>query len=404
MTSPAQPPADPTREPAPAAPPRPATPPAGPPRSRGWVVGRVAGAPVVVTPSWFLAAVVLTAVFAPTVRRFAPGLGDGGVVVVAFVFVLLLFASVFCHEVAHALAARSRGHRVTELAVTLWGGHTAYTGAVARPRDGALVAVVGPLTNLVLAAVFWGLFLLSPGASVPALLLYAAAFSNAFVGIFNLLPGLPLDGGQVLESLVWAVTGSRTRGTVAAGWIGRAVAVAVVAWALLWPVLQGTRPDWVTVMWSALVGAFLWSGAGEAVAVGRRREAVAGLTARGLATRAVVVATGASVAEAAATVAGVPDAAVVVVDAHGGPLGWVDPAAAAAVPPGAAAATPVDAVVVPFAPGSAVDADLAGADLLQQLAAGSQGARVVPVVEAGRAAGLLDVARVAQALRGPGRR
>lgn len=367
------------------------------------MIGRLAGAPVIVTPTWFLAALVLTLVFAPTVRGNAPGLGDSGVVLVAFVFVLLLFVSVFCHEAAHAFVARARGHQVTELALTLWGGHTAYTGAQRRPLDGALIAVVGPLTNLVLAGVFWVLFHASPAASVPALLLYAAFFSNVFVGVFNMLPGLPLDGGQLLEALVWQLTGSRTRGTVAAGWVGRVVAVAVLAWALVWPVLRGVAPGWSTVVWSAIIGAFLWSGAGDAINAGRRRDVVDGLGAAALAARAVVVPTGSSVADAARAVTGVPDAAVVVTDAWGAPLGWVDPAAAAAVPPVAAATTPVDAVVVPFPPGSAVEDTLGGAELLEHLAATSAGARIVPVTRGGRATGVLDVARVAAALRGPGR-
>ncbi|GAB2473783.1 site-2 protease family protein [Xylanimonas ulmi] len=372
-------------------------------RTRGWVIGRVAGAPVIVTPSWFLAAVVLTLVFAPTVRSFAPRLSDGGVVVVAFAFVLLLFASVFCHEAAHALVARSRGHRVTELAMTLWGGHTAYTGAQRRPLDGALVAVVGPLTNLLLAGVFWAAFGAAPAASVPAMLLYAAFFSNVFVGLFNLLPGLPLDGGQLLEALVWRVTGSRMRGTVAAGWVGRAVAVGVLAWALLWPVARGLAPSVTTVIWSAVVGAFLWSGAGEAITTARRRAVVDSIATASLAGRAVVVATGTRLGDAARAVAGVPDAAVVVTDAWGAPLGWVDPAAAAAVPPGAVGVTPVDAAVVPFPPGSAVDDSLGGAALLEHLAATSAGARIVPVVRGGRVTGVLDVARVAAAVRGPAR-
>ncbi|MFE6970058.1 site-2 protease family protein [Isoptericola sp. NPDC057653] len=370
-------------------------------RSRGWVVGRIAGAPVLVTPSWFLGAVVLTLVFAPSVRTwFAPHMPTTGVLVVAFSFVLLLFASVFLHEVAHALVARRRGHQVTELALTLWGGHTAYTGAGARPLDGALVAVVGPLTNLVLAGAFWVAFQLQPTAgTVPAALLLAGAFSNAFVGFFNLLPGLPLDGGQILESIVWGATGSRSRGTLAAGWVGRAVAVAVLAWALLWPLLEGRRPSWVMVVWGALIGAFLWSGAGDAIKGAQARARVATLSARGLAVPAVAVPVATTVAGVSAAAARNPGVVVAVVGPAGEPVGWVDPAAVANVPAARADLTPVEAVVVPFPPGSAVTPDLEGDALLDRLARGSSGARVVPVVEGGRVTGVLDVARVAAALR-----
>lgn len=368
---------------------------------------------MVVTPSWFLAAAVLTLVFAPTVRGRAPGLDMAGVLVVTLAFVLMLFASVFLHEVAHALVARSRGHRVTELALTVWGGHTAYTGASRRPIDGALIAVVGPLTNLVLAAasavVFWLVYEVSIWdvwlerafiSSVVAWFIVALASSNALVAVFNLLPGLPLDGGQILESLVWAVTGSRTRGTVAAGWIGRVVAVGVLAWSLLTPMLVGRTPDVTNVILSALIGAFLWSGAGGAVAAGRRQAALSGLTVRGLAVPAVAVPVGTSVADAAAAVAGRPNSAVVVVAPDGAPTGWIDPSSASGVPASLVASTPVDAVVVPFEPGTAIDAGLAGAEMLAHLAQTSRGARLVPVVDGGRVTGVLDVARVAAAMRG----
>ncbi|MFV2142802.1 site-2 protease family protein [Isoptericola sp. G70] len=374
-----------------------------PPRSSGWRIGRVAGAPVLVTPSWLLAAVVLTVLFAPTVRFWAPAMGTPGVLVVSFVFVLLLFGSVFCHEVAHALVARSRGHRVDELALTLWGGHTAYSGGAHRPGDTALVAVVGPLTNLALALAFWVGFQAQSVESVPALLLYAGAFSNAFVGAFNLLPGLPLDGGQVLEAAVWKATGSRTRGTVVAGWIGRVVGVGVVVGVLLWPLTSGSRPDVVQVMWAALIGAFLWSGATEAMRTGRRREALAGLTVRSLATPAVLVTQGSGVADVGRAAEGRGETVVVVVDRSHAPVGWVDPRAVAAVPADQVAATTVDAVVVPFPAGSAVRADASGPELLQHLAGTSGGSRVVPVVDDGRVTGVLDVARVAAALR-PGSR
>ncbi len=385
-------------------------------RSRGWVIGRLAGAPLIVTPSWFVAAVVLTAFFAPVVRSRAPQLGGGGVTFVAFVFVLMLFVSVLLHEAAHAYVARARGHQVTELAMTLWGGHTAYTGTQRHPLDGALIAVVGPITNLVLAALsalaawvvdrvaFWDvLFGHANVSSIGVWLIVAAGFTNAFVGLFNLLPGLPLDGGQILEAIVWRATGSRRRGTVAAGWIGRVVGVGVLAYTVGPDLLAGRPPEISDVIWGAVIGAFLWQGAGEAIRGAGRRERVEALVARSFSGRAVAVVSGTSVADAARAVTGVADAALVVVDGAGAPLGWVDPAAAATVPPAMAGTTPVDAVVVPFPPGSAVDADLSGSSLLEHLAATSGGARIVPVVEHGRATGVLDVARVAAALRGTGR-
>lgn len=377
--------------------------PPAPQRSKGFVIGRVAGAPVIVTRSWFLAAFVLTILFVPNVQRLAPGLGAGAYLV-AFVFVLLLFGSVFLHEAAHALVARARGQNVTELAVTLWGGHTAYTGGLGRPLDGFLVAVVGPLTNLALAGGFWLAYQASPVLNVPTLLLFAGAASNAFVGAFNLLPGLPLDGGQILEAIVWAVTGKRTTGTVVAGWAGRVVAVGVLLWALVVPYLRGVTPDITNVLLSALIGAFLWAGAGAAITNGRRREAVDGLTAAGLAGPAVLVPLGSTVADAldaraAAAGGGAPSHYVVVVGHGGVPIAVIDGGAVTAVPEAARGLTLVDAVAVPFVPGSAVPPALSGTDLLTQLAQRSGGARLVPVVDDGRVTGVLDLADVARAIR-----
>ncbi|MFJ3406834.1 site-2 protease family protein [Promicromonospora sp. NPDC090134] len=387
------------------------TPAPAPQRSKGFVIGRVAGAPVIVTRSWFLAALVLTIVFAPAIQARAPGLG-AGVYLAAFVFVLLLFGSVFLHEAAHALVARARGQNVTELAVTLWGGHTAYTGGLGRPLDGFLVAVVGPVTNLVLAAGFGFAYQFAsqaaPVQNLPTVLLGLAAVSNAFVGAFNLLPGLPLDGGQILESLVWAVTGRRATGTVVAGWVGRVVAVGVLVWALAVPLMLGARPSFTNVLWSALIGAFLWAGAGAAISNGRRREAVAALAAGRLAHPALSVAYGSTVdealsARAAAVAAGVVDAAgyrLVVVGQGDEPIAVLDDDAVAAVPAAARQTTPVDAVALPFVEGSAVHPALSGTDLLNHLATRSVGARLVPVVEGGRVTGVLDLADVARAVRG----
>jgi Zn-dependent protease len=378
------------------------------------VVGRLAGAPIIITPSWFVAAVVLTLIFSRSVNGLAPGLPTSSVLLVAFVFVLLLFVSVFCHEAAHALVARACGYRVTELAMTLWGGHTAYTGKVERPGDGALVAVVGPITNLVLAAVagfglwlaqgvtVWGVWF--GDARVGSLglwLVMAAGFTNVFVGVFNLLPGLPLDGGQILEALVWKLTGSHRTGTTAAGWIGRIVAAGVVVFFLLLPLVRGNTPSITSVVWAAIIGAFLWQGAGEAIKNAARREVIDGLVARDIMGPAIAVVRGTSLAEAMGRVTGIANAAVVVTDEIGTPFGWVDPAAASAVPAEAVWHTRVDAALVPFPPASAVEASASGAELVEHLRVTSGGARFVPVVERGRVVGVLDIAQVVAMLRRP---
>ena len=257
------------------------------------MIARVSGVPIVITPSWLVIAVVLTLLFAQTIQNVAPHLGSQ-TYLISFAFVVLLLLSVLAHEAAHAIVARARGHRVTELALTLWGGHTTYVGTSAKALDGLLISVVGPITNLILAVGLWFAYRAS-SATIPELLLYAAASANAFVGVFNLLPGLPLDGGAILESIVWAITGSRARGTAVAGWVGRVVAVGLLVWAVGWPFVQGYRPDVTTVLWSGFIAFFLWSGASQAIAVGRARAAVASLSVRSLTAPAVPVWTGASV-------------------------------------------------------------------------------------------------------------
>jgi Zn-dependent protease len=367
------------------------------PQSKGLVVGRLAGAPIVITPSWLLAAVVLTSVFALYVRpRVNAPLW--GVTAIGFGFTVLLFISVFCHEAAHAVMAKRRGHAVRELAVTLWGGHTEYTGRAAAPGDIILVSAVGPLVSLVIAGLFAAGLALVPDGSVASLLFGAALYSNVFVGVFNLLPGLPLDGGQILEAAVWKATGWRARGTQVAGWTGRILAIIVVAASIAWAVVHRGTLNYTVVLWGAFVALFLWTGAGAAINSGRLRQTVGTISARTLATRAVVVPSGMSMSDAATASAGVP-AAVVVIDDAGRPLGWVDGEAAASIDTRDMRKTAVDAAIVAFPAGSEVDVALAGTALLDHLVATAGESTIVPVLDAGRVVGVLDVATVAEELR-----
>ena len=383
----------------------------------GWVVGRVAGAPVVVSPGWLVAAVVLTFIALPTVQAVAPGLGAGAYVVAASV-ALLLFVSVFLHELAHALVARSRGVVVHELAVTLLGGHTRMGAAAPDPASSAAIAVAGPAVNLGLAAVAWAAGPLVVPGSVPDLLLTSVALTNGFVGVFNLLPGLPLDGGRVLEALVWRGTGRRSRGTVVAGWVGRALAVGVLAWFLAVPFLRGARPDLTMVIWGTMIGAFLWTGAAQAVAAGRSEEALEGLALRTLITSAVTAPVGGTVADLQVGAVGsaVPPGPqptddgdrsrgavprdVVLLAPDGSPVGYVDWSAVAGVPVQDRGRTPLIAVAVSLPSGTTVQAGLTGSAAVRAVATASREAAVmVAVDEGGRVVGLLRAQDVISALR-----
>ena len=333
----------------------------------GWRIGSLSGVPIYLGRSWLMVALLMVAVFGPTVQRAAPSLGPLAYAV-ALLFALLLLVSVLVHEAAHALVAQRVGFRVSRIVADFWGGHTAHDGAGGSPGRSAAVAVVGPLSNAGLALLGWwllGLVTAGPATSslgslvsraelqvVVVLLVYAFAWSNTFVAVFNLLPGLPLDGGFLLEALVWKVSGNRHLGTMVAGWMGRLVVVLVALWVLS-PLLQGGRPSFSRVVWALLIGAFLWQGASQAVRVGRH-GAVASRRTVGEAAMTPGVVGGQS---PLSTVAWGSRPVWVVLDQDGRPDGVVDGSTLAQVPAGAYATTPASAVAVRLPAGWAVPMD-----------------------------------------------
>ncbi|WP_372592714.1 site-2 protease family protein [Actinotalea sp.] len=366
----------------------------------GWVVGRAAGVPVVLSPGWLLAAVLLTVLFYPTARVLAAADGDrstSGAALLSLAVVLMLFASTFLHELAHAVVARRHGMQVRQIVLTLLGGHTEFAERAPRPGASALVAIAGPAANLVIGL---GAYLVWKAVEVPgggSALLLAAAVTNGFVGAFNLLPGLPLDGGRVLESIVWTATGRRSTGTTVAAWAGHGVALAVVAWVLLPALLSGTTPGLTQVGWGALIAAFLWSGASQSRQAARNDRAVDGLAVRALAVPAVALPVTAPVV--AADRLGDPAPQIVLLAADGAPVGYVDPEALAAVPPERRQTVTLAAVGVPLPPGAMVDVALTGHSALAAVAEVSRTTPVMAVVANGRVVGLLRAADVARAMR-----
>ncbi|WP_324652811.1 site-2 protease family protein [Georgenia sp. H159] len=366
--------------------------------SSGWVIGHIRDVPVVFAPSWFVMAVVLGVVFAPTIARAVPGAGTLTTVLAAASVALMLVLGVLAHELAHGMAGHAVGSTPREYVLTLWGGHTQFASDMRTPGASAVVSVAGPLANAVLALVAW--FALGRTDSALASLLWQiAAVSNAVVAVFNLLPGYPLDGGRVLEAVVWRVTGDRLAGMTAAGWGGRVVAVLVVVVGLGRPFMLGLRPTIFTVLWVTLLAGYLWTSSSQAVNVALARRSAAGLDLRAIAEPAVALPASATVS----AVDGAGDRRIVLLDDDGRVCGIVDPSVLAQVPPSARPGTPLSAVAAVLPPSSVVT-QLVGA---AGVAAAAEAARTSPLVvlvdgPAG-VVGVLGVARLEEALRRPRR-
>jgi len=352
--------------------------------------------PIYLAPSWLLVALVVVVSFEPAVAR-ASDVDRPATFVVAGAFAILLLLSVLVHELAHAGAALSLGMPVKEIVATLWGGHTQFEDDAPTPGRSAAVAVVGPLSNGVLA-VLGALALRGIDSGVGRLLAVALLATNAFVALFNLAPGLPLDGGRVVEALVWSVTGRRSRGSVVAGWCGRVVAVAVVLWALVWPFAQGRSPSLFTAVWSIVIASMLWQGASGAIAVGRLRAEAEGLELR----RFVLPAVG-SPADSSSwqQLALAGSAHVVALDGGGAPVGVLTPEdrarlAAAGQPP---AGTPLSAVMTVLDPVVTLPSAASGSQVLSALS--SRPAYVYVVLGArGEVVGLARGQQLADAVTG----
>ena len=169
-------------------------------------------------------------------------------------------ACLLAHEMAHALVARSRGVRVAGITLWLFGGVSRLDGEPASPGAEALIAIVGPATSLVIAAVAFVLSLATSAAALLSDVLAWLALVNVMLGLFNLVPAFPLDGGRLLAAGFWWRQGSRRQGVHSAVRIGRWIAYLMIALGVVSLFTSFT----VTGIWLAFIGWFLLSaGASE---------------------------------------------------------------------------------------------------------------------------------------------
>jgi Zn-dependent protease len=326
-------------------------------------IGQIGGVDVLVRSSWLLVAALISVMLAPAIDRVQPGLG-GWKYVAGLAFAVLLYLSVLLHEASHALMAKRYGLPVKSITLHFLGGVTEIDGEPDTPGREFGVSVVGPLTSIAVGLVAIPLAMLAPDRSLLEFAAKALAGANLLVGVLNLVPGLPLDGGRVLRAGVWKVTGNPHQGTIVAGWGGRVAAVLVVLYPLVSEIFFGRRPNVTDYVFAFVIASFLWSGASQSIMSARVRRRLPALRARTLARRTLAVPQSMPLAEAVRRAHDEQAGSIVVLDSTGAPYAIVNEAAVLATPEDRRPWLPVSAVARSLEPGLTFSADMSGEPLI----------------------------------------
>jgi Zn-dependent protease len=237
-------------------------------------VGSLFGIPFYVNPSWFFILGLVTLSYGGQLALF-PQLTGIMPWILGFVAALFLFASVVAHELGHSLVALSQGVGVKSITLFLFGGLANLEKESDTPLQAFLIAIAGPLVSFLL----FGLFtLIGINISLPVPLMAIVslmAYINLALGTFNLIPGLPLDGGNVLKAIVWKITGNPNKGIMVASRVGQ-----VFGWlAVILGGLSILGYSQIGNFWTLLIGFFLLQNAGFSAQSARVQETLNGFTA-----------------------------------------------------------------------------------------------------------------------------
>lgn len=237
-------------------------------------VGNLFGIPFYINLSWFLVLGLVTWDYGNELGFSFPELGSLAWIL-GLAAALMLFASVLAHELGHSFVAIRQGIAVNSITLFIFGGLASLEEESKTPGDAFWVAIAGPLVSLVLFGVLTLVSLFGGITGAPAAIVNLVASINLALALFNLLPGLPLDGGNALKAIVWKITGKPYKGLAFAskagqflGWIG----IGLGALSVLGISNVGS-------FWTLIVGWFLLQNAGRSAQAASVQEQLSGLTA-----------------------------------------------------------------------------------------------------------------------------
>jgi Zn-dependent protease/CBS domain-containing protein len=242
-------------------------------------LGRIAG--IHVGLNWSLlviAALIAWSLATGILPSAAPGQTAGAYWIAGVVSAVVYLVSLLAHELAHSIVAMRRGVRVEGITLWLFGGVSRFSSQTSSPGAQALITFVGPLTSLLLGVGFFLLSVAIGGGTHPSLVsatLSWLGYINILLGVFNLLPAFPLDGGRLLQSLIWVRTGDRLRATNIAARIGMGFAFLFIGYGLLTFFAAGSLFGGV---WLVFLGWFLLSAARAEETGNLVRQALSGIS------------------------------------------------------------------------------------------------------------------------------
>jgi Zn-dependent protease len=254
----------------------------------GWRVGSIFGIPLLIDPSWFFIITLVTSIYGTSWQKTYPAWNTSVAWGTGLAMALLLFVSVLLHELGHSLVAKLQGIRVQSITLFFFGGIAAIAQEPKTPGKAFQVAIAGPAVSFFLFLSLSALGLLFPDANTPiSVLLNRLAGINLVLTLFNLIPGLPLDGGQVLKAIIWKLTGSQIRGIRTAAKVGRFLGTIGIIWGIA-DVFELTRAlglPQIGGLWVALIGWFVVQNAATYDRVTELQEAMLKIKAEDAMTR-----------------------------------------------------------------------------------------------------------------------
>lgn len=223
-----------------------------------WKIGSIFGIPLYIDYSWLIILVLVTIINAGDVN--ANNLAVGNPLLGWFtglIMALFLFGSVLLHELGHSLVAQAQGITVNSITLFLFGGVAAIERESKTPVEALNVAMAGPIVSMLLFAIFWSLNNFFAQDTLAYYITADLARINQVLAIFNLIPGLPLDGGQVLKAIVWKITGDRFAGVFWAATTGKLLGWLGMSFGLFFCFFTGE----IGLLWIALISWFIWRNA-----------------------------------------------------------------------------------------------------------------------------------------------